>query len=141
MGSRTSLCLFRCESPYKKGYDTHMRSLTFVLVFCCLLLSPLAKASDLAGFLRTCAWGTLAGALVGTASLIAEDKPSEHTINIARGASLGLYAGILYGISNSSASDSPVMNDEASFWLELPPTQTTSAPFKSDLKAHWVYRF
>lgn len=38
------------------------------------------------------------GAGVGVVSLLAEDKPDKHMINIARGASLGLYAGMAYGL-------------------------------------------
>lgn len=57
-----------------------------------------AKAADVQGFLKNCGWGTLAGAGAGILSLAFEDRPSDHTINIARGASLGLYGGIIYGV-------------------------------------------
>lgn len=57
-----------------------------------------ALAADIQGFLKNCGWGTLAGAGAGVLSLAFEDKPSEHTINVARGASLGLYGGIIYGL-------------------------------------------
>jgi hypothetical protein len=77
------------------------RSMIFVI-----LMFPLTSAAapgDLLQFLKTCGWGTLIGAGAGTISLAFENKPSEHTINIARGASLGLYGGILYGISAANA--------------------------------------
>lgn len=61
-----------------------------------------SNAQDLKGFLKSCAWGTVGGAVAGTVSLAFENKPSEHMNNIARGASLGLYAGILYGVADSS---------------------------------------
>lgn len=57
-----------------------------------------AMATDLPTFLKGCAYGTLGGALAGVVSLALTDKPSEHGNNIARGASLGLYAGIAYGL-------------------------------------------
>ncbi|MCB0385592.1 MAG: hypothetical protein KDD43_09375, partial [Bdellovibrionales bacterium] len=43
-------------------------------------------------------YGVLAGALVGTATLAFEDKPGDNLQNVARGASIGLYAGILLGL-------------------------------------------
>lgn len=99
-----------------------------------------AQASEFTRFLRTCAWGTLGGALVGTASLILEDKPSEHTINIARGASLGLYAGIIYGLSRPPEnSQAPNVDELSSFWFELKPP-TTTVP-SQELQARWLYRF
>lgn len=64
-----------------------------------LMAAPAARAAEIQTFLQSCGWGTLAGMAVGTLSLAFEDKPSEHTINIARGASLGLYGGIFYGLA------------------------------------------
>lgn len=64
-----------------------------------LAFSSVAQASRVQTFLKSCGWGTLAGAGVGVLSLAFEDKPSEHTVNVARGASLGLYGGILFGVS------------------------------------------
>lgn len=70
------------------------------LIFLALFVpvSAFAAETKLARFLKTCAWGTAIGAGVGAVSLVFEDKPSEHTVNIARGASLGLYGGIAYGL-------------------------------------------
>ncbi len=48
-------------------------------------------------FVRSCTYGVLAGTLVGTATLAFTDQPGEHLNRVARGASLGLYAGILLG--------------------------------------------
>lgn len=66
----------------------------------CLLLFPaqVVFAKDLRGFLKNCAWGTLGGATAGVVSLVFIDKPNESWGNVARGASLGLYAGIAYGL-------------------------------------------
>lgn len=48
-------------------------------------------------FLNSCLYGTMAGALVGTGSLAFADNPRGKLQRIFRGASLGLYAGILLG--------------------------------------------
>lgn len=62
-----------------------------------LLRSPQAKAEASREFLLSCTYGVLAGALVGAASLAVEDDPASKMHRVARGASLGLYAGILLG--------------------------------------------
>lgn len=49
-------------------------------------------------FLKSCAYGTAAGALLGLASLAVSEDPSANRGNVARGASLGLYAGIGFGL-------------------------------------------
>lgn len=46
----------------------------------------------------SCTYGVLAGTLVGTASLAFTSKPSDSLNRVARGASLGLYTGILLGL-------------------------------------------
>lgn len=49
-------------------------------------------------FLTSAAYGTLVGALVGAASLAFVDNPGDDLQRVAKGASLGLYAGIALGI-------------------------------------------
>jgi hypothetical protein len=49
-------------------------------------------------FIMSVTYGTLAGTLLGVASLAFVSKPSDKLQNVARGASLGLYAGILLGL-------------------------------------------
>lgn len=49
-------------------------------------------------FLMSCTYGVLAGTLIGAASLAFVDRPSENLDHVARGASIGLYAGILLGL-------------------------------------------
>src|SRR5882757_5447774 len=49
-------------------------------------------------FITSCTYGVLAGTLVGAASLAFVDKPGDNLSHVARGASLGLYAGILLGL-------------------------------------------
>lgn len=74
----------------------------FFILLCTLILvvAPIHKAKAEAGreFLLSCTYGVLAGALVGAASLAVEDNPSDKIHRVARGASLGLYTGILLGL-------------------------------------------
>lgn len=60
--------------------------------------SVTARAEAGREFLLSCTYGVLAGALVGAASLAVEDDPSSKIHRVARGASLGLYTGILLGL-------------------------------------------
>lgn len=46
----------------------------------------------------SCTYGVLAGTLVGTALLAFEDQPGDNLNKVARGASIGLYAGIMLGL-------------------------------------------
>lgn len=48
-------------------------------------------------FVVSCSYGVLAGTLVGAATLAFSDRPGENLNRVARGASLGLYAGMLLG--------------------------------------------
>lgn len=51
----------------------------------------------LQAFMVTATYGVVAGSLIGVASLAFYENPGQKTRNIALGASLGLYAGILLG--------------------------------------------
>lgn len=46
----------------------------------------------------SCSYGVMAGTLVGIASLAFTNQPGKNLNRVARGASLGLYAGILLGL-------------------------------------------
>lgn len=87
-----------------------------------VFFSQAAFSQDLRQFLKSCGYGTLAGAGLGLASLVFEKKPNESYANIARGASLGLYGGIAYGlfatgqVSDKSTSDI-VENSENKFFV------------------------
>lgn len=61
----------------------------------------------LSTMLSSAAYGAGAGALVGTASLAFAPDPAANMNNIARGASLGLYAGVLWGAYQIWAPPSP----------------------------------
>lgn len=69
-----------------------------IILFFILFQGQSVFAQELRQFLKSCAWGTLAGAGAGVVSLAFTDKPSESWNNVARGASLGLYGGIIYGL-------------------------------------------
>ena len=63
-----------------------------------VLLAPKTHAEEMKEFMVACTYGVLAGTLVGTATLAFTKKPGENLQSIARGASLGLYAGIFLGL-------------------------------------------
>lgn len=85
-----------------------MKAIRTALIFSILisLVSPAtAKADDTRDFVMSCTYGVLAGTLVGAASLSFTNKPGDKLYRIARGASLGLYAGILLGWYVTSLDD------------------------------------
>ena len=55
------------------------------------------QGSEMRAFVMSCTYGVLAGTLVGAATLAFTENPGDHLRNVAKGASLGLYAGILLG--------------------------------------------
>lgn len=59
--------------------------------------SAVESAAGSREFLLSCVYGTVAGTLVGAATLAFTDKPNRNLNKVARGASLGLYAGMLLG--------------------------------------------
>jgi hypothetical protein len=64
-------------------------------------------------FTTSVIYGTLAGTLVGAATLAFTSNPGDNLNNVARGASYGLYAGILlgiyvtYGVGDGTATQQP----------------------------------
>jgi hypothetical protein len=87
-----------------------MKKMIIFLIFCLLPLKSMAQDAAAAGdapaatssaglppkakaFMIVCGYGTVGGALLGFASLAFGKKPRA----IAQGASLGLYAGIIFG--------------------------------------------
>jgi hypothetical protein len=77
------------------------KALASVLV-CMVAVSSLvprqADAEPMRDFIMSCSYGVLAGTLVGAATLAFSDKPGDNLNKVARGASFGLYAGILLGL-------------------------------------------
>jgi hypothetical protein len=78
-----------------------------VILFSALSFVPQkSQAEPMKDFLMSCVYGTLSGALVGAATLAFSEDPTSSMNNIARGASLGLYAGIGLGLYlNMSGSE------------------------------------
>lgn len=70
---------------------------TLFLSLALMIFSSTSQAS-VRQFIKTCAWGVVVGATAGVASLALVDKPEDNLSNIAKGASLGLYGGIAYGL-------------------------------------------
>lgn len=83
-----------------KTFRLITRSLVASIVMAALtLVAPQrAKADPMREFIMSCSYGVLAGTLVGAATLAFSDKPGDNLNKVARGASIGLYAGILLGL-------------------------------------------
>jgi len=76
-----------------------MRTLLAILTTAVMISQPARGAENQAReFVMSCTYGVLAGTLVGAASLAFTSKPSDNFGRVARGASLGLYTGILLGL-------------------------------------------
>ena len=84
----------------------------------------MVRGEEIKTFLSACGYGTLTGAGLGLASLVFEKKPNESYGNIARGASLGLYGGMLYGwmlLNQKQSANQDLTQKKAenpfAFWL------------------------
>ena len=75
-----------------------MKHLVATSLILALSTPSLARAEVGKEFVTSCTYGATAGALVGVASLAFVKRPGDHLNHVARGASLGLYAGILLGV-------------------------------------------
>ncbi len=69
----------------------------FFAFFFSFTVNNQANAEPMKEFIKACTYGVLAGTMIGIATLAFAKKPGDNLQNIARGASLGLYAGILLG--------------------------------------------
>lgn len=74
------------------------RPLVILTALMVLFSNSVYGASPTREFIMSCTYGVMAGTLVGAASLAFTKKPSENLSKVARGASLGLYTGILLGV-------------------------------------------
>lgn len=110
-----------------KTFKKLLSSSLVVAVVCATTVLPLEKAKADPGreFLMSVTYGTLAGALLGTASLAFTDKPGDKLQRIARGASLGLYFGILlgayvvYGVSDESDELDNILPPEEDYGFRI----------------------
>lgn len=92
-------------------------------------------------FMTSCAYGTGAGALLGLASLAFVDDPSSKMGNIARGASLGLYAGIGLGFYLVYARSNSTTSSDFSFLPIFYPTTNKNGKMDGLAGVMDVYRF
>src|SRR6202167_693854 len=72
--------------------------ITASLLVLILIIPRLASADSSKEFFTSVIYGTVAGTLVGVATLAFTADPGDNLMNIARGASIGLYCGILLGV-------------------------------------------
>ncbi len=100
---------------------THKKIFISILVFFFFRVSS-AAADPAKDFVMSCTYGVLAGTLVGTATLAFSDKPGDNLNRIARGASIGLYAGILLGLYVVNLSSGGEEDPQVSM-KELPKLQ------------------
>jgi hypothetical protein len=75
-----------------------MKCVWVATLLAAFLPGPKAHADDAREFVLSCAYGALAGTIVGAATLAFTDHPGDNLNRIARGASFGLYGGILLGL-------------------------------------------
>jgi hypothetical protein len=119
-----------------------MKLFVALLVGLSLTLPMKAKANEMRTFLLSCAYGTAIGAAVGLATVAVSDDPGGKSQNIARGASLGLYAGIAMGLYLNYGRESAGSQD---FTLQRSPVwiQADAAAGKiSGASLHWLsYQF
>src|ERR1700733_4036630 len=81
----------------RRSPRTQRRLISLVLL--AGLISPsMAFADSGKEFTTSVIYGTLAGTLVGAATLAFTSNPGDNLNAVARGASYGLYAGILLGL-------------------------------------------
>lgn len=84
-------------TPIKLKIKLMLKRNLFVFTVLLSLSSP-ARAAEGRQFFMSVIYGTLAGTLVGAASLAFTTSPGDNLNNVSRGASYGLYAGILLGL-------------------------------------------
>ncbi|MGE0764036.1 MAG: hypothetical protein AB7N80_12210 [Bdellovibrionales bacterium] len=126
----------------------------FVAILVTSFIAPQARAdSSMREFVMSCTYGVLAGTLVGAALLAFTDQPGENLSKVARGASLGLYTGILLGFyvvyGVSEPEDPSLLNGPSEGWRakELPylwavtPTFSTQGRVDGAAMLGEVYRF
>ena len=113
-----------------------------VLLFGFMIQGPKVRAqvqdNTSREFVMSCTYGVLAGTLVGAAMLAFTDQPGENLSKVARGASIGLYTGILlglyvvYGVSDGE-EDPDMLNGPSETWrVEKSKLKWALAPSVND---------
>lgn len=98
-----------------------------------VLVLGLTARADFESFIKQAGYGALIGAAVGVVSLSFESRPSNNLTNVTRGASLGLYAGILYAVYDSQVKEprSNLYYQDIGELLPPPQMDTVSLPVPS----------
>lgn len=118
----------------------------FLISFVVALLSfqsTVRAADNMTIFLKSAAYGTAAGAVLGLATLAWSDNPGSRINNVARGASLGLYAGIGFGLYTiyapkpSSASDYTQLPYQ--MWFSPVTTTAGEQPKVDGAQMNWAF--
>jgi hypothetical protein len=76
------------------------RKLLLLVIFTLAMATPrssYALSKNFKLYIMTSAYGVIAGTITGVASLAFYAEPKDHLRNVAMGASIGLYVGILLG--------------------------------------------
>jgi hypothetical protein len=113
-----------------------MRVLFCTLFIASILSGQSSHADSVKDFLVACGYGTAAGAALGLASVAFSENPSDNSMNIARGASLGLYGGIIYGLVQNQQSRAALK--EVRFWIN-PQLIKTNSNIAQGLGFNWIY--
>jgi hypothetical protein len=122
------------------------------VIFCLSFLSPTFAAGKPEArkvYLLTSTYGVLVGTLTGIASLAFYDEPGEHKKNIAIGASLGLYTGVLLGTyvlflapdpnaKKETPAPDPDAEDEEAKFESLPGIQENVYPLAAAQELRWL---
>lgn len=118
-----------------------MKFLTVLILASGLILSPVrAGANPMKEFLVTCAYGTAAGALLGLASLAFTEDPGGKINNVARGASLGLYAGIALGFVKTQQQNQDYEVNNAVYFTPM-ITQTKVKTLEGAVLNYQIFNF
>ena len=112
---------------------TALKTFLFCSVFFFFHFS--ASATPLREFLLTSSYGAMAGTVVGAATLAFADRPGDKLQRIARGTSVGLYAGMALGIYIiTMVPDGPRYPYDYQIQKEPPPASTFAVLPKVSLK-------
>jgi hypothetical protein len=116
----------------------------FMVFFMLAAGRPVHADNPTREFVMSCTYGVMAGTLVGAASLAFTKKPSKNMSRVARGASLGLYTGILLGLyvvyvvpgMEGGLEEDPVALLDKIPFMVSPTTNAQDLP--DGLKADWT---
>ncbi|HRK08823.1 MAG TPA: hypothetical protein PLZ57_13740 [Pseudobdellovibrionaceae bacterium] len=95
---------------------------------------PNQNSQAMREFILSCSYGVMAGTLVGAATLAFSDRPGSNLNRVARGASIGLYAGILLGVfvvygGDSGPDEDEVLRQYGGMDLNSPASASVTKPW------------